>query len=85
VKGALSLPTVWEYLTIREAERAALPALGREGWELVAVGATGGEPTLYLKRAALGFRERVTLDQRQAYYASRGLAPGANDAGRATE
>jgi hypothetical protein len=83
--AGLSRPAGWEYLTIGEAERDALPALGREGWELVAVGGTAAAPILYLKRPALGFRERVTLDQRQAYYAAGGIDTAARGSGRAAE
>lgn len=54
--------TAWEYLTLSEAE-VDLAALGRDGWELAAVGPTGA---LYFKRPALDFRERITLDQRAA-------------------
>jgi len=36
----------------------------------------GVDPTLYLKRPVLDFRERVTLDQKRRYYASWGLATG---------
>ena len=54
--------TAWEYLTAPEAE-VDLPALGRDGWELAGVGPGG---TLYFKRPAPDFRERITLDQRRA-------------------
>jgi len=63
----------WEYLTIPETERGRLGELGAKGWELVAAGAGSGEPVLYLKRPAPGFRERVTLDQRRQVFQSRGL------------
>jgi hypothetical protein len=62
----------WEYLTLPEAERDRLGVLGREGWELVAVGGEGAERTLYLKRPLLSFRERVTLEQRSRYYEALG-------------
>ena len=65
----------WEYLVIPESEREQLAALGREGWELVAVGGDGHEQWLYLKRQAADLRERVTLDQRTHYYRSLGLDP----------
>ncbi len=54
--------TAWEYLTVSEAE-VDLAALGRDGWELAGVGPSG---TLYFKRPAPDFRERITLDQRRA-------------------
>ncbi len=54
--------TVWEYLTASEAE-VDLAALGHDGWELAGVGPGG---TLYFKRPAPDFRERITLDQRRA-------------------
>ncbi len=54
--------TAWEYLTASEAE-VDLSALGRNGWELAGVGPSG---TLYFKRPAPDFRERITLDQRRA-------------------
>ncbi len=67
--------TSWEYLTLPERERERLPALGKEGWELVGVGGHREEPLLYLKRPSPSFRERVTIQQRSRYYASRGLDP----------
>ena len=66
-------PQRWEYLTIPENERDRLGELGEQGWELAAAGGGPDEPTLYLKRPALSFRERVTLEQRRHYYRSRGL------------
>ena len=63
----------WEYhkcLNFGELE-----VLGREGWELVAVlpSGSGGEGVFYLKRPALGFRERVTMDQKRHYYGLLGI------------
>lgn len=58
----------WEYLTLAEAERERLSALGAEGWELVGVGGKPEDRVLYLKRPGPTLRERVTLDQRAAYY-----------------
>ena len=68
---------IWEYLVISEAERERLPALGQEGWELVAIGGDDLEQRLYLKRQAADLRERVTLEQRSHYYRSLGLVPSA--------
>ena len=45
---------------------------GRAGQRGVGAGGVGGdadERVLYLKRPALDFRERVTLEQRRRYYA----------------
>lgn len=55
----------WEHRVIAATDEQALQALGAEGWELV--GVDGGK--LYLKRPALPFRERVTLEQKARYYA----------------
>ncbi|MFT4041295.1 MAG: hypothetical protein QM692_24145 [Thermomicrobiales bacterium] len=59
----------WEYLILGRGEASRLTALGREGWELVAVtdGPEGGE--LFLKRPLPSFREQITLDQRESYVA----------------
>lgn len=69
--------TTWDYLVIPETDRDQLARLGDEGWELVAAGGLPGEQVLYLKRPRFDFRERVTLDQRAAYFAARGLDPEA--------
>lgn len=66
----------WDYLTLEERDRDRLPALGEAGWELAGVGGEAEGRLLYLKRPAMDFRERVTLDQRRRYYASLGLDPG---------
>lgn len=79
----MALRPDWEYLTLPESERERLNALGGEGWELTGVGGSAGEGVLYLKREVLSFRERVTLDQRDRYYASLGLEP--RRPGRAAE
>ncbi len=71
---AATIPT-WEYLTLPETERDRLPQLGMEGWELVAIGGGPGERLLYLKRPAENFAARVTTEQRNRYYVSRGLDP----------
>lgn len=63
----------WEYRIAVGLDEAALNALGAEGWELVAVtGETLGSdsPTLFFKRPGLSFRERVTLEQKQRYFAA---------------
>ena len=65
----------WEYLTLPEAERHRLPQLGMEGWELVAIGGDPSQRLLYLKRPIQSLRERVTTEQRNRYYVSRGLDP----------
>lgn len=57
----------WEYLIIPESDRDRLLDLGTQGWELVAIGGDATQPLLYLKRPGLTFRERVTLQQREAY------------------
>jgi hypothetical protein len=65
----------WEYRALAADDPALdLDALGRAGWELVGAVEVRGRPTLYLKRPGPGLRERVTLDQRAAVYAARGLA-----------
>lgn len=67
----------WEYRVHRgELSQARLDGLGREGWELVAVGDQPGGTTAYLKRPALGFKERVTLEQRERYARSQGYELG---------
>jgi hypothetical protein len=67
--------TSWEYLTVPETERHRLPQLGSEGWELVAIGGDADERLLYLKRPAQSLSARVTTEQRNRFYASRGLDP----------
>jgi hypothetical protein len=69
-----TIPT-WEYLTLPEIERDRLPHLGMEGWELVTVGGGPDERLLYLKRPAQSLSARVTTEQRNRYYLSRGLDP----------
>ena len=67
--------TSWEYLTVPETERNRLPQLGADGWELVAIGGNPDEHVLYLKRPAQGLSARVTVEQRNRYFESRGLDP----------
>lgn len=71
--------TTWEYR--KSHDEAQLEALGREGWELVAVlpGEAGTSATFYLKRLAPGFREQVTLDQKRHYYNLMGINTHAQD------
>jgi hypothetical protein len=65
----------WEYLMLPETERDRLPHLGKDGWELVAIGGGADERLLYLKRPAQSLSARVTTEQRNRYYQSRGLDP----------
>jgi hypothetical protein len=74
----------WEYLTLPERERERLGELGSEGWELVGVGGDADEGVLYMKRPALDFRERVTVDQRRRYYEALGVEARV-DEGRGAE
>ena len=64
-------PWAWDYLTLPAEpapDEATLNKLGRDAWELVAVSAG----TLYFKRPALTFRERVTIDQKRHVYGAHG-------------
>ena len=63
--GRTATIAAWEYLTVPETERDRLADLGMESWELVAI---GGGP-------AESFAARVTTEQRNRYYLSRGLDP----------
>jgi hypothetical protein len=74
--------STWEYLIIPDVDRGRLSELGRDGWELVAIGGNAPEALLYLKRPMRSFRERVTLDQRRAYFASLGLDDGVGEPAR---
>lgn len=73
--------TTWEYY--KSQNEGELEALGREGWELVAVlpGGAGGV-TFYFKRPAPSFREQVTLGQKRHYYDLMGIQTSAQDEGR---
>jgi hypothetical protein len=71
--GSVATPGAWEYLTVPETERDRSADLGLEGWELVAVGGSPDERLLYLKRPTQSLRARVTTEQRNRYYESRGL------------
>ena len=73
--GRAATIAAWEYLTVPETERDRLAHLGKEGWELVAIGGGPDERLLYLKRPAENFAARVTTEQRNRYYVSRGLDP----------
>jgi hypothetical protein len=72
--SATTIPT-WEYLTLPETERDRLPHLGIEGWELVTIGGGPDDRLLYLKRPVQSLSARVTTEQRNRYYLSRGLDP----------
>ncbi|WP_248930439.1 hypothetical protein [Paenibacillus hamazuiensis] len=66
----------WQYLI--RTDRSDLAELGLEGWELVSVTVVDGIETFYLKRPCPGFREQITLEQReQALSASREGGGGA--------
>ena len=73
--GSAATTVTWQYLTLPEAERHRLAQLGLEGWEFVAVGGIPDERVLYLKRPVQGLSARVTTEQRNRYYLSRGLDP----------
>ena len=73
--GSSAASGTWEYLTIPESERDHLSHLGMEGWELVAIGGRPDDRLLYLKRPAPSLSSRVTIEQRNRYYVSRGLDP----------
>lgn len=66
----------WEYRLIEAGDEVTLETLGAQGWEVVATGSgiTPSGAGFVLKRPRLGFRERVTLDQKRHVYASRGVA-----------
>jgi len=73
--------TSWEYCKTRD--ESELEALGREGWELVAVvGKTEGEVVFYFKRPAHDFREEVTMDQKRHHYGLMGIQATVHDEGR---
>lgn len=61
----------WEYRTTSARSAPELNRLGADGWELI--GILDGE--LYFKRPGLSFKERVTLAQREHYYATLHEAP----------
>jgi hypothetical protein len=71
----------WEYRKSRD--EGELGALGREGWELVAVlrGTVEGEVVFYFKRPGPDFREEVTMDQKRHYYGLLGVQAGVHDDG----
>ena len=73
--GSAAMTVTWEYLMLPEVERLRLAQLGLEGWELVAVGGGTDERLLYLTRPIQGLSARVTTEQRNRYYLSRGLDP----------
>ena len=67
----MSGPTqAWEYRSVEGMiSDSELNELGRDGWELVAVGGDTAAPRLFFKRLGPNFRERVTLDQKRRVYA----------------
>jgi hypothetical protein len=73
--GRAATIAAWEYLTVPETERDRLADLGMEGWELVAIGGGPDERLLYFKRPIQSLAARVTTEQRNRYYASRGFDP----------
>jgi hypothetical protein len=73
--GSAASTVGWEYFTLPETERHRLPHLGMEGWELVAIGGDPDERLLYFRRPAQSLKARVTSEQRNRYYVSRGLDP----------
>ena len=75
MKGRATSDLSWKYLTVPETERIRLPQLGAEGWELVAIGGGSDERLLYFKRPVRCLKARVTTEQRDRYYLSRGLDP----------
>ena len=63
----------WEYQVHRgEISEDRLNYLGKDGWELVAVTEQPPGLTAYLKRPRLGFKEQVTIEQREQYARLRG-------------
>ena len=57
-------PGPWEYRAEPAPGIGHLNELGARGWELVGI----EDGVFYLKRPALNFRDRVTLDQKRHYY-----------------
>jgi hypothetical protein len=69
----------WDYLTLSRADALArLERLGAAGWELTVL----DHEAAVLRRPALSFRERVTLDQKRAVYRARGVEPRGEDSSR---
>ena len=71
-------PTSWEYLTATNLDQTRLNELGADGWELA--GIERGE--FFLKRPRLSFREQVTLEQKQRYYALWNVRPNEAETGK---
>jgi hypothetical protein len=63
----------WEYRAESGVAVDQLNALGRDGWELIAIDAG----VFYFKRPGLSFREHVTHDQRERVFAARPVAGSA--------
>ena len=61
----MAAPDTWEYRTRMAASESDLNHLGADGWELVGI----SDGVFYLKRPIQSFRERVTLEQKQRYFA----------------
>lgn len=60
----------WDYLVRPHLAEEQLNTLGAAGWELVGISADA----CYLKRRRADFKERVTLDQKERYYALWGMS-----------
>jgi hypothetical protein len=64
-----------EFRLLDEEAVDELSVLGEDGWQVVAVlpGKLGALTRLVLSRPTLSFQERVTMNQRQRYFASSGI------------
>jgi hypothetical protein len=60
-------PVKWDYRVEAMPNPRALARIGDEGWELVAIDPKNGD--YIFKRSRPSFRERVTLEQKQRYFA----------------
>ena len=66
--------TKWHYYVRRgDLSQDALNKIGNEGWELVSVGSSDGEPVFYFKRAHPSLSEAITLEQRERYFEQWGV------------
>jgi hypothetical protein len=68
----------WEYISAADLSTDALNEFGQAGWELVAV----ENRVFYMKRPRISFKEQVTLDQKQRYYALWDVEAGDKGASR---
>ena len=61
--------TKWHYY-VRPGtlSQDALNEIGKEGWELVSVDSSDGEPVFYFKRPHPTLAEAITLEQRERYF-----------------